>query len=104
VANTKQPAKFDPETVALLREAPKDAWASLRPDQRARVSRTLLAEGILKSAAEGERDPESLRDAALKVGLSSPLIKDVRTSASYSEFKYEVLDGNHESSQNAQAI
>jgi hypothetical protein len=73
MANTKQPAKFDPETVALLREALKDAWASLRPDQRVRVSQTLLAEGILKSAAEGERDPESLRGAALKVVLSSPL-------------------------------
>jgi hypothetical protein len=29
------------------------------------TSRTLLAEGILKSAAKGERNPERLRDAAL---------------------------------------
>jgi len=71
--DTKQPAKFDQETVALLRGALEDAWASLRPDQRARMSRSLLVEGILKSAAEGERDPERLRDAALKIGLSSPL-------------------------------
>ena len=73
MTETKQPAQFDPETVALLREALDDAWSSLRPDQRARMSRTLLAEGIIKSAAEGERDPERLRDAALKVGLSHPL-------------------------------
>jgi len=29
------------------------------------MSRTPLAEGILKSAAEGERDPERLRETAL---------------------------------------
>ena len=73
MADTKQPAKFDPETVALLRETLDDAWASLRPEQRARMSRTLLAEGIIKSATEGERDPERLRDAALEIGLSSLL-------------------------------
>jgi hypothetical protein len=73
MADTKRHAKFDPETIALSREALRDAWASLRADQRARTSRTLLAEGLLKSAAEGERDPERLRDAALQVRLSSPL-------------------------------
>jgi hypothetical protein len=73
MADTKKPVKFDPETVALLRETLQDAWASLRQDQKARMSRTLLAEGIVTAAAEGERDPERLRDAALKVGLSSPL-------------------------------
>ena len=73
MADTKQNTRFDPETVALLRQALEDAWASLRSDQRTRISRTLLAEAIVKSAAEGERDPERLRDAALKVGLSHPL-------------------------------
>jgi len=62
----KEPVYFDLDTVALLRDALDDAWASLRPDQRATVSRTLLAEGILKSAARGERDPERLRNAALE--------------------------------------
>jgi hypothetical protein len=51
----KEPVYFDLDTVALLRDALDDAWACLRPDQRATVSRTLLAEGILKSAAKGER-------------------------------------------------
>jgi hypothetical protein len=81
MTDTKQPAKYDLETVALLREALEDAWASLRPDQRARASRTLLVEGILKSTAEGERDPECLCDAALKVGLPSPLNLGCRPSA-----------------------
>lgn len=62
---TKQQAYFDIDTVLLLREALVDGWACLRPEQRATTSKTLLAERILKSAAEGERDPERLIDVAL---------------------------------------
>jgi hypothetical protein len=65
MVNTKQPANFDPATVALLRTTLEEAWAGLQPEQRATLSRSLLAVGILKSAAEGERDPVRLRDAAL---------------------------------------
>ena len=61
----KETAYFDLQTVALLRETLEDAWACLRPEQRATMSRTLLAERILRSAAQGERDPERLLDAAL---------------------------------------
>ncbi len=61
----KAPRSFDPETVALLRETLDDAWASLRPEQQATMQKTALAERILKSAAQGERDRERLRDAAL---------------------------------------
>jgi len=53
------------ETDLLLREALDDAWASLRPEERAETSRIFLDEGIRKAAAVGERDPERLRDAAL---------------------------------------
>jgi hypothetical protein len=42
-----------------------DAWASLRPQQQATMLKTALAERLLKSAAQGERDPARLRDAAL---------------------------------------
>jgi hypothetical protein len=56
---------FDPETVALLRETLEDAWAALRPEQQATMQKTALAERILKSAADGERDRKRLRDAAL---------------------------------------
>jgi hypothetical protein len=65
IMDTAEPTYFDLETVALLREILEDAWASLRPGQRATMSRSLLAERILKCAAEGERDPEVLFDAAL---------------------------------------
>jgi hypothetical protein len=60
-----KPAYFDLETVFLLRAILDDAWASVRPDKRATLSRSMLAERILKSAAEGERDPERLLDVAL---------------------------------------
>jgi hypothetical protein len=61
----KEPAYFDLETVSLLRETLDVAWASLRPEQRATMTRSLLAERILKSASRGERDPTRLLDAAL---------------------------------------
>ncbi len=63
--DSEQPAYFDIDTVLLLREALEDAWASVRPAQRTAMSKTLLAERILKAAADGERDRERLVDAAL---------------------------------------
>ncbi len=60
-----EPAYYDSETVALLRETLDDAWDCLRPQQQATMLKTTLAERILKAAAQGERDRERLRDAAL---------------------------------------
>ena len=66
------PGQFDLQTVALLREALDQAWASIRPEQQVNLNRTLLAEGILKLAAQGERNPDRLVDAALRgVGLAA---------------------------------
>jgi hypothetical protein len=62
---TKHPYHSDIETLLLPREALDDAWASLRPEEQAETSRIFLAEGIRKAMANGERDPERLRDAAL---------------------------------------
>ncbi len=61
----EKPAYFDLKTVSLMREVLEDAWTCLRPQEREAVSRTLLAEAILASAAEGERNPDRLLDAAL---------------------------------------
>jgi hypothetical protein len=61
----RRPAHFDLETVSILRETLENAWASLQPDQRLTMTRSLLAERILKAAADGERDRERLFDAAL---------------------------------------
>ena len=62
---TKEPVYFDLDTVLLLRETLEDAWACVPPQQRTTMSKTLLAERILKAAAKGERNPERLIEAAL---------------------------------------
>jgi hypothetical protein len=64
----KEPAYFDIEIVSVLKDTLEQAWAFLRPEQRATMSRSLLAERILKAAAAGERDRERLLDAALDPG------------------------------------
>ena len=56
---------FDPETIELLRDVLDDAWASLRPEEQALSSRSMVAASILKLAATGERDPSRLRACAL---------------------------------------
>jgi hypothetical protein len=63
---TGTPMHFDPETITVLRETLDDAWGRLRPDLQARMLKTTLAERILKSAANGERDRKRLLHAALK--------------------------------------
>jgi hypothetical protein len=63
------PVYFDPETVAILRETLDDAWACLRREQQATMQKTALAERMLKSAAQGERDRDRLRDAALDLAV-----------------------------------
>ena len=61
----EKPTYFDLKTVSLMREALDDAWACLRPQERETTSRTALAEAILALAAQGERNPDRLLDAAL---------------------------------------
>ena len=41
--DANEPTYFDIETVSVLREILEDAWACLRPDQQANISRSLLA-------------------------------------------------------------
>ena len=56
---------FDRETVDMLRTTLDRAWGSIPPAQQASMSRSVLAERILKAAAQGERDPDRLRARAL---------------------------------------
>jgi hypothetical protein len=56
---------FDPETIELMRTALDEAWMALPPDTRAGLSKAFLAEGILRAAAQGERNPVRLRACAL---------------------------------------
>lgn len=61
-------ASFDPETIVVLRFALDDAWSRLSDEQRSQLSKSILAERILKAAAKGERNPDRLRRSAL-IGL-----------------------------------
>ena len=63
---SKEPIHFDPETITILKETLDDAWARLRPHQQATMLKSTLAERLLKSAAQGERDRKRLLDAALQ--------------------------------------
>jgi len=56
---------FVPETIELMRTVLDDAWAHLLPEQQASMSRTVLAERILRAVGRGERDPVRLRACAL---------------------------------------
>jgi hypothetical protein len=55
---------FDPKTVAMLRDVLEDAWSRL-PAGQTEVTRSLLAERILKAAKAGERNPVRLRAGAI---------------------------------------
>jgi hypothetical protein len=56
---------FDPDTISLLRTTLDRAWASLPASRQLVISRSLLAERILRAAARGERDPDRLCALAL---------------------------------------
>ena len=56
---------YDPETLIILRNALDEAWALLSEDRRASTLKSDVASRILRSAAEGERDPVRLRSGAL---------------------------------------
>jgi hypothetical protein len=58
-------ASFDPEAIDLMQAALDDAWASVRPAQRACASLSVLASRVLDLAARGVRDHARLRAFAL---------------------------------------
>jgi hypothetical protein len=58
-------ATFDPETIILLKKVLAEAERALPMRRRSSEARVQLATGILKAAANGERDPSRLRAAGL---------------------------------------
>jgi hypothetical protein len=55
---------FDPTTLAMLRNVLDDAWSRL-PAGQTEVTRSLLAQRILRAAKAGELDPARLRARAI---------------------------------------
>jgi hypothetical protein len=66
-----QGGAFDPETVALMKTALDEAWASLTEEQRARRTPNELASRIVRLAKQGERDPVRLRTFAMTEVVST---------------------------------
>ena len=63
---TKQSAHYAPEEIEVLRQALDQAWASLSSREQGQISKSELAEHILKLAAAGERDRKQLCQFALQ--------------------------------------
>jgi hypothetical protein len=54
----------DAHTIAILKGVLDEAWSCL-PAGQTNVTRSLLAQRILKAARDGERDPDRLRTHAI---------------------------------------
>jgi hypothetical protein len=58
----------DPDTIGMLRRVLDDAWANLSPHpphQQTQANKSIMAQELLKLAADGERDPTRLRELAV---------------------------------------
>ena len=62
-----------PEIFELLESILDETWDSLRPDEKARTSKAMVAQRILQAIASGERDPARLRVEAVTGVVMSPL-------------------------------
>ena len=62
---------YGPETVELLESVLEDAWACLPPEQQMGVSKSQLAERILRAAARGEPGPGSIARSRASRGCST---------------------------------
>lgn len=58
-------AHYDPETLLILRTVLDEAWAALPEGSKSEAVKSEMAQHILKQAADGVRDPDRLRAAAL---------------------------------------
>jgi hypothetical protein len=56
---------YDRETVELLRTVLDQAWDALLPHYREQISKSHMAECVLRHAAAGERHPARLRSRAI---------------------------------------
>ena len=61
------------ETLKLLQSVLDETWSSMRPEERARTSKTQIGARILELAAAGERDPARLRNEAIAKVADCPL-------------------------------
>ncbi len=65
-------AHYDPETLIILRKVLEDAWAALPDASKSETLKSEMAQHILKQAADGVRDPVTLRASALAIAAREP--------------------------------
>ena len=65
--------RADPETLRLLQSALEETWDTLRPDERARTSKAVVAQRIIMAILAGERDEARLRIEAVSGAVTSAL-------------------------------
>jgi hypothetical protein len=71
----KNSGAYDPETVQLLRTVLDEAWDALQPHHRDLISKSHVAQCVLRYAAKGERHPARLRFRAIAdamQGIAAP--------------------------------
>jgi hypothetical protein len=56
----------DPDTIGMLRRVLDDAWENLSPRQQTQANKSIMAQELLKLAADGERDPTRLCELAVR--------------------------------------
>ena len=57
----------------LLRTILDETWETLRPEERARTSKAMVAQRLINAVAAGERDPVRLRIEAIAGVVTSTL-------------------------------
>ena len=64
-------ATYDPATLKMLDQAFDDAWSDIAGNYQSilaiQAARLKLANVVLSVAAEGERDPKTLKDRAVRI-------------------------------------
>ena len=77
---------FQPELITLMKAVLDDAAATLPESKRTSTKMAEMASQILACAAKGERDPATLKIAALLVVVS---VRTIRTTSRRSGVRYE---------------
>jgi hypothetical protein len=63
----------NPNIRRLLRTILDETWETLRPEERARTSKAMVAQRLINAVAAGERDPVRLRIEAIVRVVTSTL-------------------------------
>jgi hypothetical protein len=63
----------NPNIRGLLRTILDETWETLRPEERARTSKALVAQRLINAVAAGECDPVRLRIEAIAGVVTSTL-------------------------------